>query len=100
MSKEFFNVVASVVLLLGLLTTTATGVWWVGKLENRITQLEKLDEWQAGIEENFDIIEARQTIHSQRWMAHFQLWGDNITRRAAELNIPAPPPPTAIEIED
>ena len=92
MSKEFFNVVASVVLLLGLLTTTATGVWWVGKLENRITQLENFDEWK-------DRIESRQIIHSQRWMAHFQLWGDNITRRAAELNIPPPPAPTAIEIE-
>jgi hypothetical protein len=86
MSKDFFNIVASIVLLLGLLASTATGVWWVGRLENRITQLEGLDEWKAKIEN-------KQSIHNQRWIAHFNLWGDNITRRAAELNIPAPPPP-------
>jgi hypothetical protein len=86
--KELFAIITSIVVLLGLLSSTAAGVWWVSKLENRITKVEDTKAWM-------ERIEFQQDVNTTRWERHFQLWGDAIETQTQELQLPpaSPPPP-------
>lgn len=86
MFKELFAIVTSLVVLLGLLSSTAAGVWWVSKLENRLTRVEDTQAWRSRIERQV-------AINTTRWERHFQLWGDAIETQTQELQLPPPPPP-------
>ena len=106
MTKEFIGIVTTIVLLIGLLGSVSTGVWWVSQFEARIdtsiAELNtKLDTSIVGLDTRLDSLESdgewkaevdsTLSVHKQRWLLHFQLWGDSIERKTRELHIRSAP---------
>lgn len=56
----------------------------IDDLEDQIVRLEELNE---DIEEHVETMDYRLNIHSNRWAAHYGLWGDSIERKSRETGI-------------
>ncbi len=79
MKMEMGLIIAAATLAIALASSIMGGAWWMSKLDSRVAAIEQDQVWKAAVNH-------RLNTNDKRWAKHFNLWGDNIRDREAELN--------------
>ena len=85
---KHMTIITGVIAIIGALFASVEGYRaFLNRIDELHDQIARLEEVEEQLEEQVERMDYRLNIHSNRWAAHYGLWGDSIERKSRETGI-------------